>query len=88
MAQLVGLQVIEIIERIQRLAAQAAIHSWRIADVENRIAFAAALHALKHRGDEPGAPATLAATGLHAAADENDKSRQVVVFRAESVSNP
>ncbi len=88
MAELHGLQFVEFLQRVERAPAQAAVHAGGVGDVEHRVALAAALHALVDRRDEAAAPAALAAAGLHAAGNEGDKPRQVLVFRAQAVGGP
>ena len=88
MAQFVGLQLVQVVQRIQRLPAEVAIHAWRIAHIEHGIPFAAALHALEDRRNEARPPAALAATRLHATTDEDDESWQVIIFRTQSIGDP
>ena len=88
MPHLRRLRFIQIPQRIQRLAAQVAVHPGRVAHIQHGIALGPALHPLEDRRDEPGAPAALSAAGLHPAADEDDKSWQVVVFRSQPVGHP
>jgi hypothetical protein len=60
MAELAGLQLVQIAQRIQGAATHGAVHAGRIADVEHGVALGPALHALENRGQETGAPDRLA----------------------------
>ena len=87
-AQLILLALVEVLERVERGAAQVTGHAGRIVGEEDGVALAAALHALVHGGDEAGAPAALAAAGLDAVGDHRDEAREVLVLRAEAVGGP
>ena len=48
-AQLLALQLVQVAQRVEALAAQLAVHAGRIGGVEDRIALAAALDPLEYR---------------------------------------
>ena len=80
MAEFARLLLVEIAQRIERLAAKLAVHPGRIAHVQNGVTFGPALHALENRRNEARAPQPLPAARLHAAADEHDEAGQIFIL--------
>ena len=74
-AEFLGLDAIQVIERIEALAAQRTAHAFGVGHIEHRIALGPTLHALKHAGQKAAAEGVLAAIGLYAAGDERHEAR-------------
>ncbi len=87
-AELLQLVLVELAERIECAAAISAIHSFRIAHIQDRVADRPALDALVDAGQEARAPEGLAAGRVRAAADQHDEARQVLILRSQTVGNP
>ena len=87
-AEFLGLQTVEVVERVEALAAQDAAHAFGVGNEQDRIALGPALHALKHAGQESAAKGILAAIRLHTAGDERHEAGQVLVRAAEAVRHP
>ena len=75
-------------QRVEAAAAHLARHALGIGDVQNRLAFAAALHALIDRRQKAASPHALAAAGIGAAAEQHDEAGQVLVLGAQAVGDP
>ena len=88
MAQLAGLDFIQVAQRVEAHAADLAIHPGGIRSVEHRVSFRAALDALIHGRQEAAAEGIFAAIRLHAAGDQDDEPGQILVLRAQPVCHP
>ena len=82
------LHLVELLERVERLAAAVAIEPGGIGEKQHRIAIGAALHALVDARQKSAAPDAHAGVGRLAAAGEDDKAGQILVFRAQAVGGP
>ena len=88
MAKLLGLDLVQVVQGIERHAAHLAVHAGRVGNIEHRVALGAALHALVDGRQEAGAERILAAVGLRAAGDQHDEAGQVLVLGAQAVGDP
>ena len=75
-------------QSVQHAAAQTAIHAVRVAQIQNRIASRAALHALIDGREKPGAPQRLTGVRCLSARQQHDKARQIFVDAAEPIIDP
>ena len=57
MAEVIGLQLVQVGKRVDGELAGVSAHPFRVGHIENRVAFAAALHPLIDAGQKAAAPA-------------------------------
>ena len=86
------LELVELVQVVEQLAAHGARHARRVGEVEDRVAGGAELHALVLAGQEAAAPVVveeeLAAGVLLVARGHHDEGGQVVVEAAQAVAEP
>ena len=87
-ADLAVLLLVKFPERVEASAAHGAAHAFRVRHVQDRIAGAAALHALKDRRQIPAPPKALASRRIGVTGDQHHETRQIRVLRAKPVSDP
>src|SRR5437588_493875 len=59
-AQLRGLDLVEVAQRVEAEPPHRAVHALRVGDVQDRVTFGAALHALVHRRQKATIPVAVA----------------------------
>ena len=84
---LVGAAV-DLVDSIHHQATLIATHSVGVFQIQDGVAFGAALHSLIDRGQESTTPSRLARGGILAARDQNHKPGKVLVLGAEAISDP
>src|SRR2546423_8934858 len=82
------LLLVQVANGIESLAPHLPGHARRVGNVQNGIAFGAALNALEDRGEKAASPGAGAGAGLYAAGDENNEARQIFVLTAQAIGNP
>src|SRR5262249_18331072 len=87
-AEIFKLDLVQFLERVEAATARVAVHSPGVADVENRLPRCAALHSLKNRRKETASPRAFAPRRVAPPADHHDETGEVLVFRAQAVSDP
>ena len=83
-----GLPAIELLERVKCLPAAGLIHSRRVGQKQDRITRRTALDTLMNRRQEPAPPDAFARVRSLAAATQDDKSRQVLILRTQTIRRP
>ena len=87
-ADLGGDALVEVVQRVERPAAQRLRDAVGIREIKHRLALRAALHALIDAGQVAGAPDRFAGIGVLAAGGQHDEAGQVRILRAEAVGRP
>src|ERR1700722_12254421 len=79
---------IDLVNRVQHSAAQGTAYSRRIVQIQHRFSMGAALDALVNTRKEAGTPQLFAAVRRFTSRQQHDKSRQILILRAQSVDYP
>src|SRR5258705_4335889 len=88
MAEVVFLRFVQIAQDIKRAPAHLAVHSRRIRNIQYRIAFGTALHALENGREKSTAPRAGYGAPLNTTGNTNHKNRQIFVFGSQPLSKP
>ena len=80
--------LVEMADRVERVALELRVHAGRIGEIQNRIAAAAERHTLIHGGQKAATPTGIAAARPFAAGAEHDERRQVLRFAAQAIGDP
>src|SRR6185312_4880662 len=80
--------LIDRIDRVDGLFPQVAVHPGGIVEEQNRVTYAATLHALVHARQKAATPYTFAGIRKFTATRQHDKTRQILVLRTQSIRDP